>query len=259
MTPSPVPATPLPDLLIGYGFSVVKAELWARFIEDALAILNEAADQLRTPDIWAKFLEKRGAVGAPRPRKRKGVIERAPIEDALTTELGHIARRLRALLPAGHFLRLHDVVFEVEHHLESPDRTGRHSRKVDFLIYSQIGLDAPELAIEAKPLLSPGDIAARYLGEEGIGCFFTPDSTYSTRPIAAMLAYTVDGAGQSYGPQIHSALGGFIPTVLSLDHAAFSAGSAVICSRHDRTHLTLDPVAILHFELVFAPETIPLA
>lgn len=250
--------TPLQELLTGYGFSAVKAELWAHFIEAAVAILHEAADELRTPDAWTAFGLKRGALGAPKTRRRRKVVERAPLEDALTTELGHITRRLRAALPAGHFLRLHDVAFEVEHHILSSDRAGRHSRKVDFLIYSQIGLDAPELAIEAKPLLSLGDVTGRYLGEEGIGCFLTTDSTYSTRPVAAMLAYTVDSRGQSYGPEIRSALAAFTPTPLSLDEAMLTTGSGFACSRHDRTTLNLDPVAILHFELVFAPEATPM-
>lgn len=258
LTSAPSGTTGLPELLTKYGFSAVKAELWARFIEAAVAVLHEAADELRTPDVWKAFGEKRGALGAPKTQRRRSIVERAPLEDALTTELGHIARRLRAAVPVGHFLRLHEVAFEVEHHILSSDRAGRHSRKVDFLIYSLIGLDAPELAIEAKPLLSLGDVTGRYLGDEGIGCFFTPDSTYSTQPVAAMLAYTVDSRGRSYGPEIRSALAAFAPTPLSLDEAMLTTGSGVACSRHDRTTLNLDPVAILHFELVFAPEATPI-
>lgn len=107
-------------------------------------------------------------------------------------------------------------------------------------------------------MLSLGDVTGRYFGEEGIGCFFTPDSTYSTRPVAAMLAYTVDSSGQSYRPEIRSALAAFAPAPLSLDEAMLTTGSSVVCSRHDRTTLNLDPVAILHFELVFAPEATPI-
>jgi hypothetical protein len=247
----------LSDLLLGYGFTEVKAELWARFIEAALSVLNEAADELRSPVAWAAFGQKRGALGAPRTRRRQKVVERAPIEDALTAELGHIARRIRAALPAGHFLRLHEVAFEAEHLIESATRTGRHSRKVDFLIYAQAGLDPPELAIEAKPLLTPHDIVNRYLGEEGIGCFFTADSTYSTHPVAAMLAYTVDAAGRGFGSDIRSAVAGYTPQPLSLDDALLTTGVAVVCSRHDRAHLALEPVAIMHFELIFQPETMP--
>lgn len=255
---APSATTPLPELLTGYGFNPVKAELWAHFIEAAMAIVREAADELRTPGAWTAFCAKRGALGAPQTRRRRKVVERAPLEDALTTELGHITRRLRATVPPGHFLRLHDVVFEVEHHILSSVRAGRHSRKVDFLIHSQIGLDAPALAIEAKPLQSPSDVTGRYLGEEGIGCFLTPDSTYSTRPVAAMLAYTVDSCGRSFGPEIRSALAAFAPTPLSLDEAMLTTGSRVACSRHDRTTLKLDPVAILHFELLFAPVATPI-
>lgn len=188
-------------------------------------------------------------------------MERVPIEDALTAELGQITRHLRAALPSGHFLRLNEVAFETEHLLESETRTGRHSRKVDFFIYAQAGRAAPELAIEAKPILGAADVRGRYLAEEGIGCFFSTDTPYTQQALAGMLAYTVNIAGQSHRTEIRAAVSALAPVPLSLHDISLSAfgTDAVLCSRHERSALSLDPVAIVHLEMLFQPETTPMS
>ncbi|MBZ9766163.1 hypothetical protein LB526_05255 [Mesorhizobium sp. CA6] len=258
VTTAPLPAS-LSDLLITYGFSEVKAELWARFVGEAVAILEHAAAELRQTESWEAFGQKRGALSKPRTRKRATVVVRVPLEDAITAELGHIARRLRAALPSGHFLRLQEAAFETEHLVESSARTGRYSRKVDFFIYAQVGDSPPELAIEAKPLLANTDIAGRYLADEGIGCFFSADSVYTQQTVAAMLAYTInEGARPHYG-EIRTAIAGFVPKPLAVQPVTLPPTTVqVLCSRHDRSTLQLDPVAIIHLEMLFAPEQNPL-
>lgn len=258
VTTAPMPAS-LSDLLISYGFSEVKAELWARFVGEAVAVLEQAAAELRTTEAWEAFGQKRGALSKPRTRKRAAVVERIPIEDAITAELGHIARQLRAALPSGHFLRLQEAAFETEHLVESSARTGRYSRKVDFFIYAQVGDVPPELAIEAKPLLATTDITGRYLADEGIGCFFSEDSVYTQQTVAAMLAYTINGDARPHYNDIGTAMAGFIPTPLAVQPVALPPTTVpVLCSRHDRSTFQLDPVAIIHLEMLFAPDQNPL-
>lgn len=150
-------AVELRELLFQHGFTPVKAELWSEFIENVFAILRAAAQELRQSDNWDAFKQKKGALGKSRSRKRRGVVERIPIEDAITSELGIFARQLRRSLPAGHFLRTNEVEFHVEDLVPSETRAGRHSRKVDFFICAACGPDGPEIAIEAKPLLTEGD------------------------------------------------------------------------------------------------------
>lgn len=255
MTESPPATLELAAVLVQYGFSPVGAELWARFVDEVAAVLSQAECVLKTPEIWSAFTQKRGALGTPRTNTRKAASVRPPLEDALTAELGHIARRLRATLPQDHFLRLHEVAFATEHMVESQTRTGRHSRKVDFFIYAQAGDSAPELAIEAKPIHSIGDIASRYLAAEGLGCFLAEDSPYTQHSLAGMLAYTIGDDGLSHFTALRAALGSGAAPALSLaEIQSANGGEALLCSRHARTALSLSPITIVHLEMQFSPE-----
>ena len=257
MTSTPV-GRELRELLRWHGFTPVKAELWAEFVVHVTAILRAAAAELCAPEKWAAFKLKGGALGAPRRRARRKVVERVPIEDAITSELGHIVRHLRRTVPKGHFLRLNEVEFHVEDLVASPARAGRHSRKIDFLIYAATGTDEPELAIEAKPLVAESDIAGRYLAEEGIGCFFTTDSPYTRGPLGAMLAYTLNRDGRLWTAEIRAAVSAYVPPVLGVADALIPGESEPITfSRHERLALELEPIAILHLEMLFKPEETP--
>jgi hypothetical protein len=257
MTSAPV-GDELQDLLRGHGFTPVKAELWAEFVVHVTAILRAAAAELRDPEKWAAFKLKRGALGAPRRRARRNVVERVPIEDAITSELGHIARQLRRTVPKGHFLRLNEVEFHVEDPVASPVRAGRHSRKIDFLICAATGIEEPQLPIEAKPLIVEADITRRYLAEEGIGCFFTTDSPYTCGPLGAMLAYTLNRDGRSWRAEIRAAISAYVPPILGVADALIRGDAEpTTFSRHERLALELDPIAILHFEMLFEPEETP--
>jgi hypothetical protein len=245
----------LRDLLTQHGFTPVKAELWSEFIEHVLAILRTAAEELRRPENWDAFKQKRGALGMPRTRKRRKVVERMPIEDAITSELAHFIRRIRRSLPVAHFLRLNEVEFHAEDLVQSESRAGRHSRRVDFFVCAVSGIDEPEFAIEAKPLLSKADIMRRYLADEGMGCVFTTDSPYTRRPLGGMLAYTINGTGRSWRTEVRAAISAYVPAAIQLEDVLVAGEpEALICSRHDRSALSLDPIAILHLEMIFEPD-----
>lgn len=245
----------LKELFQRHGFTPVKAELWSEFVEQVCELLRAAAEQLRRTDNWEAFKKKRGALGVPRARKRRQVTERIPIEDAITSELGHYVRHLRRSLPAGHFLRLNEVEFHVEDMVPSDTRAGRYSRKVDFFIYAASGVDEPELAIEAKPIVARADIDARYFAEEGIGCFLTADSPYTRRALGGMLAYAINADGRTWRTEVRAAVSSYTPAAIDLTDVAVAGETApIICSRHDRAHLGLSPIAILHLEMNFEPD-----
>jgi hypothetical protein len=248
----------LRELLRAHGFTPVKAELWAEFVVHVTAMLQAAAAELRDPARWAAFKLKRGALGVPRRRARRGVVERVPIEDAITSELAHIIWRLRRTVPTDHFLRLNEVEFHVEALVASSTRAGRYSRKIDFLFSAATGIGGPELAIEAKPLVAEADIAGRYLAEEGIRCFFTPDSPYTLGPLGAMLAYTLNRDGRSWTTEIRAAINAYVPPVLEVaDAHIHGEANPTMISRHERSALELGPIAILHLEMLFEPEEVP--
>ena len=245
----------LREFLRQHGFTPVKAELWSEFVEHVLTILRTAAETLRRSENWKAFKQKRGALGVPHTRKRQKVIERIPIEDAITSELAHFIRHIRRSLPTGHFLRLNEVEFHAEDLVQSEIRAGRHSRKVDFFVYAASGIDEPEFAIEAKPLVHEADIVGRYLAEEGIGCFLTADSPYTRRSLGGMLAYTLNGAGRSWRTEVRAAISEYVPAAIQLaDILVAGEPELLICSRHERSALGLDPIAILHLEMIFEPD-----
>lgn len=245
----------LKELLRKHGFTPVKAELWSEFVEHVLAVLRTAADELRRPENWEAFKKKRGALGIPHRRKRQKTIERIPIEDAITSELAIFIRHIRRSLPADHFLRANEVEFHCEDLVPSDTRSGRHSRKVDFFVYAASGIGGPEFAIEAKPLLDQADITKRYLGEEGIGCFFTSDSPYTHSPLGGMLAYTINSTRRSWHTEVRAAVSAYVPVPMQIENVRMAGEpSPLICSRHQRSALSLEPIAILHLEMIFEPE-----
>lgn len=237
------------------GFTPAKAELWARFLQHSLSVLRIAADTLVQQNHWDSFKSKRGALGKARPIKGTSATKRIPIEDAITSELIAIGTELRISVPKNHFLREHEVIFTPEALVYSESRAGRHSRKSDIHIQSLTNADAPELRIEAKPVTSISDIRKRYLGDDGIGCFFTTDSPYTKGPLGAMLAYTISENQQSFGKEVNDALASFEPSPLQIIDVTIDDSSKVVtASSHARTALELPSITILHLEMIFPPD-----
>jgi hypothetical protein len=248
-----VSRTRLTVLLRRHGFSPVKAELWSEFVQHVVQTFTKAADELTRTSNWDRFKEKRGALG--KPRKRGGASRRIPIEDAITSELAIVIKQIRRSLPASHFLRMNEVAFHVEDPVPSDERAGRHSRKVDFCVWSATGPDAPELAVEAKPLVTQADITNRYLADEGLGCFLTADSPYTTGPLGAMLAYTISAVPFSWQVEIVAAINSLAPSPLEVESAVLVSKSRTVpVSRHARPAAGLEPIAILHLEMLFPPD-----
>jgi hypothetical protein len=231
------------------GFPALKAQVWSEFVHHVLSLYWEATDQLLEPQNWAEFKEKLGALGKAKVKNAQTV--QFPIEDAITSEIGYRAELLRKCLPPGHFLRRHEVSFAYEALVYSEERAGRHSKKVDFRVFSSLNKTAPEIAIEAKPITTTADIASRYLAAEGLGCFFKMDSPYTKGPLGAMLAYTMNSAGESMLNEISKALSLGDLKPLSVDRVLASSAGDVDCSYHDRSIYKLDPISIFHLERNF--------
>lgn len=242
----------LKGLFAERGFSVLKAQIWAEFLQYVLQIYWEAAAELLQPANWAEFKNKLGALGKPKKVAGSTLVQ-VPIEDAITSEIGHRAQLIRQKLPSNHFLRKHDVKLEFEALLPSLERAGRHSKKADFRAISQYP-NAPEIAIEAKPLTAKSDIPSKYLAADGMGCFFASDSAYTTGPIGAMLAYSMTIDGTSMRGAISKALSAYEPKPTRLHKVTITSPGVVDCSQHDRAQWGLQPITILHLELQFPLE-----
>lgn len=245
------PSTPpsLRDWFVAHGFPAPKADIWAEFMRHVLQIYRQAAQELLQPSNWSRFKKKMGALGKPKKHGDHAFVQ-VPIEDAITSEIGQLADQLRKNLPSNHFLRRHDVKLEYEVLIPSEIRAGRYSKKADFKACSQHP-NAPEVAIEAKPLVTRDDVRSKYLSSEGIGCFFLADSAYTKGPLGAMLAYSMSTDGTSMRDAVAEALFDYRPKPLSIRHVAIRGHGNVDCSHHDRAPWDLMPITILHLEMQF--------
>jgi hypothetical protein len=243
-------------LLLQRGFSKIKVQIWVEFVHQVLQIYWQAADQLIEPTNWALFMKKRGAMGKPK-RSRATVVVRVPMEDAITTEIGERADEIFIKLPAEHFLRKQSVKLTYEKLVPSKNRVGRYSKKTDFHAVSQFS-NAPEIAIEAKPIKAVSDIKSQYFGSAGVGCFLTADAPYTTGPLAAMLAYTINSNGSRMQEQILTALQSYKPAPTQIHRTHLPCTGPVDCSSHDRAQWKLNPITILHLERIF-PQDVQLS
>jgi hypothetical protein len=245
---------PLRELLEEQNLSPVQAKLWAHFIETAFAALRRAHIQLTKEENWNSFRQK---VGATSINKKDGSV--IPAEESLTAELCDFLDNIRKSAGPDDAMRSLEITFQAEKLIKSPKRAGKHRRKVDIFIGSNIGGGAPELAIEAKLLLNEKHIETRYLGEDGIGCFTTIDSPYTHGPIAAMLAYVISMGEQHWLDRIRKALE--LPPLIAeaCEHAVVEGETLpTLCSRLQRTELGLESILILHMIMRFEMAT-PLA
>ena len=251
---SAVNTVDLNRLLRVHGFSRIEAELTSNFIRHVLEIFRSAAAELLKTENWEKFKRKRGALSKPRRTKNKK-IKKFLIEDAITTELEPFLHHFRRKVPKDHFLNNNQVAFQADPFVSSETRAGRHSKRADFRVYTQARRNPTEIVIEAKPLVKEKDINNRYLGKDGIGCFFMMDSPYTRGPLGGMLAYTINDCGRSWRAEVREAVNKYKPRPLHVASAAIvGEPNPITFSRHKRKALKLKPITFLHFEMIFPPD-----
>lgn len=229
-------------LLTARGLSSLEANVWLTFVEAALGALRKAESRLREPQAWEGFRSKKGAMRS----------DGGPSEEGITAELGHLLKTIRKEASLTDPLRELEMSFETECLVEDTARTGRSSRRIDILIASSTGTEAPALAVEAKLLLKAGHIKSRYLAEGGIGCFRSVDSPYTRKPVGAMLAYVLQGTDEGWRDGIHEALRLSPEIAQSFEHTAFPGEQLpILCSDVSRPALGLGAIVILHLVMRF--------
>jgi len=241
------------QLLLDKNFSPVAIELWSNFVQHVLAMYWAAIDELLLPDRWEEFKNKKGALGTE--KKLGGRVIKIPTEDGITTEIGGITNELFKALPLGHFLRENSVKFEFEVPVNGDRRAGRHSKKIDLRAIAMFS-GAPSIAIEAKPIRTTSDIEKRYLGQEGIGCFFTDDSPYTTGKLGGMFAYTINATKDSMMESIDIAVRNYAPNKSNTGNIKVN-DVKILWSHHDRGQYKLPSITILHLERVFPVHVLP--
>lgn len=176
-------AQTIKDELVKNGLNARKAAVYGKFAHNAINLINQAYLELSTPIHWADFRANETA---------NRNVEEPDITSMLDKYCGELLHE-----PYNSDIRKHIASVTSERPIvNSRTRSGKWSKKVDLCVTRTLSCHLAagnrvdhELVFEAKPLKSSADIKTRYLAGEGIGCFLTTDSPYSTGPIGGMLAY----------------------------------------------------------------------
>lgn len=224
----------LDDWLIARGLTPWESDLWGEFIADALDLLDDGHALLRTPAEWISFLT--------------GCHSTSPTEPEITSGLGDRMRRLRN--DAAIDSRRDRIQISYESPTPGDESHGIRKSKADFRFERKFEAGiAVAFVVEAKPLRAPRDLTARYLGEEGMGCFVDRQPPYSRDLAAGMVGYTL-GKHRNWSKTLEEHL----KSKSASDRKArvhVTATKSALVSDHLRTTLGLAPVTMIHSVLEF--------
>ena len=207
----------------------MEADLWGEFIADALALLDDGYDLLRTQQEWMSFMT--------------GCHSSSPTEPEITSGLGDRMRRLR------NEAAIHSNRDRLQISYESPtpgdEKHGIRKSKADFRFEKKFEAGvAVAFVLEAKPLRTSRDLTSRYLAAEGMGCFIDRHPPYSQDLAAGMVGYSFAKTGD-WLDALETQL---TPATASSRKAKVhvTSGRSALASDHARTVLGLIPVTVIH-------------
>jgi hypothetical protein len=239
------------ERLQAHGLDAIQAEIWSKFIHAIVDAIRVAEANLCELEAWSKYCQMAGAFRRARKTK-KNVLPRLPAEEGLTDAIVQQLQSHRAAVPEGHFLREWEVHFEPEGHVRSERRIGKRSRRCDIRARSYRLVRAPDLIFEAKVVDSDSDIAKRYLGPDGLGCFTNPPDPYTQEPIGGLIAYTVSSDPAHWLSRIRSAFSSAPSRLLSLSTVKVGVRlEEILVAEVERTKLGLASILIINLVLTF--------
>ena len=219
--------------------------------------METAAAKTRDPTYWAAHVAKEGALLKPRRTKAERT-RRLPSEEGLTCAITENLKGIRRHAHPDDLLRAHDVQFESEARMPSKRKTGKHLRRIDVMATSMKEPEAPFIVFEAKLVVDDEDVAASYLGDEGLGCFRLPKEPYPASHAAAMVAYTVDRTFEEWSTAIEATMADPVYGVSDTHWPTHSgAGTELLWTRVDRNRIGKPAIDVAHLVLRF--EAVPVA
>ena len=208
-------------------------DVWLRFLNDAVRGLLEAARQVNEPARRMIFERRPGWFGKP---KKDLAGTRLPDETSISKALIEIMRETRAAqfiaAPSSNPAEsdLTRMEFHVEVDREFDPAIGPRAQPTDIQI--AISRDRIDLRIEAKKLTTPGDIAADYLGADGLGRFNDVNAPYTLERFGGMIAYVTDRDAATWTEMVAEGLKGAVrPEDLALTTVS---GQDLMTSTHIR-------------------------
>jgi hypothetical protein len=219
------------------GLTPMQAHRWLAFITVALDILGEAAAAVAQPTEWQKLAMK---------------AEGRNIEEPdITTELYARMKQLQESSTIESARR--ELHINCEDPVDSRSRAGKSARAADFVLSTLRYQSALRFVLEAKLLRKKADIKAIYLGPDGLGCFTTSDSPYSTHLMAGMLGYTRTLTEVEWSAHLNEAISEYDSKIIT-GHGSVELpidGREYIYCDVDRATLKLEPLFLLHKILSF--------
>ncbi|HEX7965228.1 MAG TPA: hypothetical protein VF651_05880 [Gammaproteobacteria bacterium] len=239
--------------LISRGLAPDEAQLWLQLCTISIRYIHGAEGLLK--DGWQEFLAKIEAqrVAAKDKAKRttrkrapKGVAKaRLPEETDITVELYHHMDVVRGRSELTDGLR--QIEPKCDDPIPAPTRTGKYSRKPDLTFIHMATRE--KVVFEAKRLLDGSSIQA-YRGLEGMGCFSSTDSPYSTGPIVGMLGYVLEDNVINWHTKLKDS-----GIVFAAIFGPVTLPVSVPYSWYDRTALKLNEAAMFHYLADFTPSS----
>ena len=192
--------------------------LWEHTVYQVIRLFREAEKRIQSPEGQSRYTALRGWWRPAKHRLKKGGRVRIPSETAVSEAIVEVIETLKENI----ILRLepaYDDLVDVDglqFSLEAPRRRkkgiGRHAKPTDIRVY-RLGSEILDLRIEAKSIVTDGDIARSYLSEDGIERFSDRHEPYTDQEIGGMVAYTVCGDRSSWLDKIDRGLSAKVPPI----------------------------------------------
>lgn len=208
-------------------------DVWLRFVDETVRGIREAARRVNEPDKRTHFEARTGWFGKANKARRGS---RLPDETSISKALIEVMEEMRAaqfiaapaLDPDMPDLTRMDFHVEVDRRY---DRSiGPKAQPTDIQI--AIHRDRIDLRLEAKKLKAPHEVAADYLGSEGLKRFDNVDAPYTLERFGGMIAYVLDRDAATWTELIAEGLKAALPAECLKE--TFLSGEAVMTSIHVR-------------------------
>jgi hypothetical protein len=247
----------------GGAASEARILLWENTIHQVVRLLQEAERRIRTPQGQSRYTTLQGWWRDKKTRLDAGPA-RIPSETALTDAILQEIELLREEVvlnigPANSDFANLDLQFSPETPRRQKKGIGNFSKPTDIRIY-RLGSEVIDLRIEAKVLVSDGEIAKAYLSKHGLKRFSDPVEPYTDHEIGGMLAYTVSDTRSTWLEKIDAALTKSNPSIPTFRHRVrATADESLFCKVPYMFKATGDRSEVLVFHLVLEFDSDPSA
>jgi len=208
-------------------------DAWHRFLGEAIGGFRAAARRLNETTA-GDVAERRPGWFGKGNKAVKGA--RLPDETAISQALIEEMEEIRAaqiigspgLLAGEPDLTGMDFHYEVARLYDPAIGPRAQETDLQFAIHRE----RLDLRVEAKKLTKPGDIAADYLGAEGLGRFDDADAPYTLERFGGMMAYVTDKDSATWGGLIAAGIRGSLAPERVSD--TLLSGEAFVTTTHVR-------------------------